>query len=145
MNYEPRTSHDVMAVSMRRSKGLWHVVFNYSIRKNVLGKSTHGQAIACIFTKFYRHYLISFLNRPFRNADSKQRVWRFFLFTVSRFSFFCSFIEFRSSSLATFRWRLVNITGLRPCTKKAPEETLSLLGTLWSVLMPLRSFLKNPS
>ena len=145
MNYEPRTSHDVMAVSMRRSKGLWHVVFFYSVRKNVLRKPTHGQAITCIFTKVYRHYLISFLNRPLRNADSKQRVWRFSLFTVSRFSFFCSFIEYRSSSLATFRWRLVNITGLRPCTKKAPEETLSLLGTLWSVLMPLRSFLKNPS
>ena len=52
MNYEPRTSHDVMAVSMRRSKGLWHVVFNYSIRKNVLGKSTHGQAIALSLQNF---------------------------------------------------------------------------------------------
>ena len=131
-----------MVVSVRRSKGLCHAVFNYLVRKNVQEKPT--QAIACIFRNSYRHYL-SFLNRPFRNADSKQRVWRFFLFTVSSFIFVCSFIEFRSSSLATFRWRLVNITGLRPCTRKAPEGTLSLLGTLWSVLMHLRSFPRNPS
>lgn len=101
------------------------------------------QAIACIFFRKLIGITKVCLNCSFRNANSKQPIWSFSFFAVWRS--ICSFIEFRSSNLATFRWRLVNITGLRPCTRKAPEGTRSLWGTPWSVPMHLRSFPKNLS
>lgn len=133
-----------MEVCLRRWKGLFLAIgaFNFLVRKK-FRSIKRTQAIACIFFRKLIGITKVCLNRSFRNANSKQPIWSFIFFTVWRSIWL--FIEFRSSSLATFRWRLVNITGLRPCTRKAPEGTRSLWGTPWSVPMHLRSFRKNLS